>query len=199
MDLLGQTFFKSVLYLPTILSQIVSGLIWQWFYEPEEGVVNILLRGIGFRHITIAWIGDFHTAFFAVFLVSLWLGTGMTMMLYFAGLRSLPKDCIDASKIDGANFWQQLRLITIPLLRNTHIVVIALLTTNSLQTFDLIYSMTYGGPGETTMTIALKMYFEAFMGFRWGIASSYSVFISVIAFIIIVPYLRVMYKREVEF
>ena len=184
------TIYKSLFYLPICLSPIIIGIIWVWVYSPKLGIVNIFLRGIGLDALATAWLANPNTALFAVFVAWAWQQTGLNMVIFLAGLTSVPTPLVEAAKVDGANYWQTLRKVIIPMLRPAMVVVLALTAINSLKSFEVIWVMTKGGPFNNSDTLAVFMYSESFRKLKMGYGSSAAVVLFVMTLVIIVLYFR---------
>ena len=191
----GRTIIRSIFYLPGVLPLVAVGVIWGWMYNPNFGAVNEILRALGLDQLTRPWLGDFQWALPATMVTALWQGVGFPMILYLAGLQIIPKDQYEAARIDGAGPLQTFRSITLPWLRETHIVVITLAVIGSFNVFDLIYTMTYGGPGQTTQVLATWMYFNTFQYYNAGYGSALAWIIAAIALVVTIPYIRIMSRR----
>ena len=194
----GENIFKSIFYLPQTLSFVVVGVIWSWVYEPTEGIINSTLSAIGLGSLAQHWIGNTKLTIYSLILTGAWQITGYTMVLYLAGLRSISQDVIEASRIDGANNWQSFWHVVYPMLRNIRTVVIATIIINSFKVFDLVYTMTSGGPGEASNVLALFMYKEAFWKFKMSYGTAISVIQFLIILIVMVVYLSRTIKQEGE-
>ncbi len=191
----GGTFFRSIFYLPGVLPLVAVGMIWGWMYNPNFGAVNEILRAVGLEDLTRGWLGDFTTALPATLVTALWQGVGFPMVLYLAGMQIIPREQYDAAKIDGAGPMECFRSITLPWLRETHIVVVTLAVIGSFNVFDLIYTMTYGGPGQVTQVLATWMYFNTFQYNHAGYGAALAWVIAAIALVVTIPYIRLMSRR----
>ena len=184
------TLYKSLFYLPICLSPIIIGIIWVWLYNPKLGIVNIFLRAIRLEDLATAWLANPNTVLYAVFVAWAWQQTGLTMVIFLAGLTSVPTPLIEAAKVDGANYWQTLRKVIIPMLRPATVVVLALTAINALKSFEIIWVMTKGGPFNRSDTLAVFMYKESFSKYKLGYGSSAAVVLFVMTLVIIVLYFR---------
>ena len=184
------TLYKSLFYLPICLSPIIIGIIWVWLYSPKLGIVNLFLRSIGLDHIATAWLANPNTALFAVFVAWAWQQTGLNMVIFLAGLTSVPTPLVEAAKVDGANTVQTLRKVIIPMLRPATVVVLALTAISALKSFEIIWVMTMGGPFNKSDTLAVFMYSESFRKFKMGYGSSAAVILFLMTLVIIVLYFR---------
>ncbi len=184
------TLYKVLFYLPICLSQIIVGIIWNWVYNPRLGFVNILLEGLGLDHLTVAWLANPHSALLAVFIAWAWQQTGLTMVIFLAGLTGVPTPMIEAARVDGANYWQTLRNVIIPMLRPATVVVLALTAINALKSFEIIWVTTKGGPFNQSDTLAVFMYSESFRKYKMGYGSAIAVILFVMTLVVIVLYFR---------
>jgi multiple sugar transport system permease protein len=166
----GQTIFRTVYFLPTVTSGIAVALLWVWLYNYQYGLINYLLASIGLPKIS--WLGDPRFAMPAIIIMSIWRGLGYNMILFLAGLQSIPQEYYEAAKIDGANRWQSFRHVTVPLISPTTFFIVVLSLIGSFQVFEATYVMTQGGPFYSTHTIVLLIFFQAFQWFRMGYASA---------------------------
>jgi len=188
----GRTIFRVILYSPGILPLVAVGLIWGWMYNPQFGFINEALKVIGLEHLARGWLSDFDTALPATFVTAIWGGVGFPMVLYLAALQAIPNEQYEAARIDGANGFHLFRFITLPWLREAHVIVFSLAVINSFRTFDLIYTMTYGGPGRSTQVLGTWMYFQAFQYYHAGFGSALAWVIAIITLTVAIPYVRTM-------
>ena len=184
------TLYKSLFYLPIALSPIIIGIIWIWVYSPQLGIINIALKAIGQDHLAKAWLASPDTALIAVFIAWAWQQTGLNMVIFLAGLTSVPMPLIEAARVDGANYIQTLRKVIIPMLRPATVVVLALTAINALKSFEVIWVMTKGGPFNRSDTLAVFMYSESFRKYKMGYGSSAAVILFLMTLLIIVFYFR---------
>ena len=184
----GANVFKSLFYLPITISMIVIAQTWQWMYQPDWGLLNTLLKLLGVEGWKIFWLSQRGLALAAIIFAWSWQQVGLSMVIFLAGLTSLPGEMLEAAQIDGANYLQSLRRIVIPLLLPSSVVVVALAVINSLRSFDLVWVLNEGGSGSSTL--AVQMYRETFKSLRAGYGSAVSMVLFGIAAIIIVLYFR---------
>ena len=162
----GSEFFKTAYFLPFITPMIVIGMVWEWIFDPNIGLLNRLLR------VNIAWLYDVHWAMPALIIVSAWKLIGYNMIIFLAGLSNLNNNIFEAAKVDGASEWQIFTKITVPMLSPTIFFVLIITTISSFQVFDLIYVMTQGGPFDSTNVLVYEIYKNAFEYFDVGRASA---------------------------
>lgn len=169
----GQQIYQLIYYLPSILSGIVVAIIWKWLYQPLGGPLNQMLAFLGGQ--PQAWLADSRTAAWAVAVASMWAGIGNPFLLFLAGLQGIPKDVIEAARIDGASEVRVFQHIILPLLIPVIVLVSVLTFLGAMQIFNLIVAMTNGGPGYTTEVPVLRIYREAFRSLHFGYAAALSI------------------------
>lgn len=182
------SLYKSLFYFPISLSLAVIGQVWIWIYQPRWGLLNVTLRSIGLDQYARAWLARPDSALPAIIGAWSWQQIGLAMVIFLAGLTSVPTELTEAAQIDGANRRQSLRHVVIPLLRPASIVVIALAVINSLKSFDVVYVMTKGGPFHSSDTLAIFMYNECFQKYYMGYGSAAAVVLFLIALIMVALY-----------
>ncbi len=192
----GARIFKTVFYLPICLSAIVVGQIWIWIYQPDWGLLNTLVKLAGNPDFNYAWLARPDSALFAVIVAWSWQQTGLSMVIYLAGLTSIPSEMLEVCEIEGATAWQRIWRVVIPLLTPSTVVVVALSMINSLKGFDILYIMTGGGPFNSSDTLAMHMYNESFKKYLMGYGSAISVVLFLIALTIIGVYFRQLRKVD---
>lgn len=165
-------FFLSILIIPMLMTPVAVGLIWRLILHPQLGILNYLLSLIGRQGR--AWLGDSATALPTLIFVDIWHQVPFMMLILLAGLTSLPNEPFEAASIDGATEFQAFRFITLPLMRQTIAIAILLRIIVALKTYDLVYVMTKGGPGNATEIISYFIYRKAFSYMDIGQASSLS-------------------------
>lgn len=195
-SLRGRTFFRAVFYSPSVLPLVAVALIWAWIYNPHFGLVNMSLSAIGLGSLRHGWLSEFSTALPATLVTAIWHGSGFPMLLYLAGLQSIPRQQYEAAEMDGAGWFRRFFHITLPLLFETHIVVFSLTAMQSLRAFDLIYTMTYGGPGRSTHVLSTWMYFNLFQYRQAGLGSALAWIIVAVSLIVTVPYMRMVSRSR---
>jgi multiple sugar transport system permease protein len=166
----GLVIFRTMYFLPVISSSVAVAIVWRWVLNKDYGFVN---TGLELVHLPAPdWLGSMVWSMPSVIIVGVWKEIGYFMVLFLAGLQGLPKDVYEAAAIDGANKWQSLRYITLPLLSPTIFFVFIISIISAFQVFDIPYIMTEGGPGDSTTTIVLYLYRQGFQFFRMGYASA---------------------------
>lgn len=193
----GTKLFKTLFYLPMTLSFAIIGTIWMWIYNPNFGVLNTILRSIGLDTLTREWLGDERYMTGALIFVGIWRQVPYVMILYLAGLKNVPGELIEASMVDGANWFQRFRYVTLPMLAPATIVAITISIIDSLRTFDIVYVMT-NTKARAAETLATYMYTNAFGFFNFGFGSAISVIQFLITLGFILVYINNALKHEVQ-
>jgi raffinose/stachyose/melibiose transport system permease protein len=191
----GRTVFRSIFYGPAILPLVAVALIWAWLYNPHFGLINEILRSMGGKQFARGWLSNFDTALPAVLITAIWHGAGFPMLLYLAGLQSIPRSQYEAAEIDGAGPVSRFKNVTIPWLKESHVIVVTLAIIGSVRSFELIYAMTYGGPGRSTQVLATWMYFNVFQYNKAGFGSAIAWVIAGISLLVTIPYIRLMSRN----
>jgi raffinose/stachyose/melibiose transport system permease protein len=190
-DLPGRGFFRTIFFMPFVLSEVIAAIIWLSLLspDPERGFINallVLIPGVQAQN----FLGDINAVMACVFVVLTWKYFGLHMLLYMAGLQNIPREIEEAAQIDGANRWQSIRYVTIPLLRSTIQTTMYLSVLGSLTQFNLIWIMTRGGPVNSSEVMATYMYRYAFIRFQLGYGSAVALVMLAICLIFSVAYLR---------
>ncbi len=191
-------FFRSSFYIPVLISATVAGFIWKIMYNNNFGVFNHVLSALGLENMTNDWLGNPKTALIALIVTILWQGAGYYMIIYLAGLQSIPEELTEAAKIDGANSWQQFWRVTFPLLAGSITINMTLALINGMKVFDQINVMTSGGPGFATETMTYYIYKVAFAEMRQGLGTAASIILFVLILVFNQVQSRVLRSREVE-
>lgn len=166
----GKSLVKTILLLPMVATPVAIGLAWTLFYEPTIGLGNYTLALLGLP--TSKWLASNIAVIPSLALVDIWEWTPMVTLIVLAGLASLPNEPFEAAKVDGATTFQTLRYVTLPLLVPTILIAVVLRSIDAFKTFDIIYTMTAGGPGFASETLNIYAYNLGFGYFRFGAASS---------------------------
>ncbi|WP_407692783.1 carbohydrate ABC transporter permease [Rhizobium herbae] len=192
----GRSSLRIIFYLPVIIASIAVATIWKWMYDPFFGLFNGLLTSWGLSGWIMDWLGDKKIALWSVFVAHLWQSVGFSMVLFLAGLQSVSTTLIEAARIDGAGRWGVFRYVTLPALVPTITVVIVLSLINSLKAFDIVYGMTGGGPAQSTQMLAMWAYTQSMQLGVFGRGAAVSVVLLLITLVVVIPYMRWMFKRE---
>lgn len=168
----GMKALRAIVFLPTVVSYVAIAVVWQWMFNVDFGLLNVLVRAMQLPGVD--WLGDPRTALLAVMLVSAWVQVGYQMVIYLAGLQGIPSHLLEAATLDGAGAWARFRHVTFPLLRpvTTYLFVTGVIW--SFQVFTLVYVMTEGGPVHATDVLVYRIYQNAWEFRRMGYASAMS-------------------------
>ncbi len=169
-NLTGGGLYRTLFFLPPILSEIVVGLIWFWIYDGNFGIFNALLSRMGLGAWTRPWLADPRTALTAVAIIHMWKGFGWGFVMFLAGLQTIPEELYEAARVDGANAWERFWRITIPLLLPVCVVVSILTILGTMQIFGLIIATTNGGPGYHTEVPITRIFSSMLGSSRFGYA-----------------------------
>jgi len=170
----GIAFFRTAAFFPYITSIVAIAVVWNLLFSPDYGPINQILRFIGFENPP-GWLTSSEWAMPAVVIVSTWRDMGYYMILFLAGLQTVPRELHEAARVDGANVFQRFFNVTLPCLRPTMFFVTVMLTINSFKIFDLILVMTNGGPGQSTLVLSQFIYKKGFEESQFGYASAAAV------------------------
>ena len=184
----GKPILRLIFYTPAVLPLVSIASIWGWLYNPQYGAVNEFLRLVGLDSLAQPWLGQDSTALAAIMVPAIWLRAGFPMLLYLAALQGIPEEIYEAATVDGATRWQQFWYMTMPSLKPAHYIVLALSLIDSFKVFDMIYAMTYGGPGTATQVMGTWMYANVFQYYQAGYGTAIAVTITVIAIGVSIPY-----------
>ena len=190
--------FRTMFYLPVITPLVIASIIWKWVYNGDYGLLNYYLLKIHLIDEPLLWLADKNLAMPSVIITSVWKSVGFAMVVYLAGLQSIPEDYYDAAKIDGATGWRRLRDITIPLLSSTTLFLFVISMLGSFQVFTQIFIMTNGGPLGKTRTIVWYIYTTAFKDFNMGYAAAMA--FALFAMMLVFTLLQFRFlRREIEY
>ncbi|MFI1990744.1 carbohydrate ABC transporter permease [Actinoplanes sp. NPDC020271] len=188
-------FFRTVAFFPYIASIVAVAQVWNMLFSPGYGPINAVLRAVGVDNPP-GWTTSADWSMPAVIVVGTWREMGYFMLIFLAGLQTVPGELYEAARVDGANAWQRFRAVTLPCLRPTTFFVVVLLTINSFKVLDLILVMTNGGPGQSTLVLAQYVYRKGFEENQFGYASAVSVVLFLLCFLVTVVQFAVNRRRE---
>lgn len=193
----GRSLYSAVFYIPVTLSySIIAMTFSDRLYQPNSGLFNTVLKMVGLRGVN--WLGDPTIALFAIIIANIFQWMGASMVFYIAGLTSISEEYFEAAQIDGAGFWRTLRSIVMPLLRPTHATVIILGIIGSVNTFDLVWLLTQGGPGTSTNFLATYLYRNTISQFKAGYGSAIGVVMILLALGLSVLQNKIYERSKVE-
>lgn len=169
-------------FLPVIVSTPVAAMAWLWLFDVDYGLINRTLLDLGLVARPVPWLNSPFYSRWSMVIVNVWLGTGLSAMLFLAALQGVPKELYEAAKLDGANLWRQFLAVTLPHIRPTLVVVMIIKLIGSFKTFDQIFIMTGGGPLYRSETILIYLYRQGFEYFDFGFAAAVGiVFLAIVA------------------
>jgi raffinose/stachyose/melibiose transport system permease protein len=188
--------FRSLFFAPMMLSMVVVGLLWSFIFDGDYGLLNEMLRLLGLNSCTRAWMSEPDFALLGICITSGWKYAGFFMIMFYAGLQRIPPQLVESARLDGANDWQILRKIKLPLLREVFIVSFLLCATGAFKLFDLVYVLTSGGPYHKTEVISTWLVRNAFDRFNMGYGSAIAVILTVFVFAVTFIYLSITRKKN---
>ncbi|MFD9395329.1 carbohydrate ABC transporter permease [Streptomyces sp. NPDC060000] len=194
----GRAVYRMLFFAPYILSEAITGVLFSMIFAPDDGLADHVLGAIGLDGVGGQWFADPSTVMATLFLVMTWKYFGFHMMLYLAGLQSVPAELTEAALIDGAGPWQRFRHVTLPLLAPTLRISVFLSVIGSIQLFDLVWVVTAGGPDHHSETMAVTMFQYGFKRYQVGYASAISVAMFGISLVFALAYQRFVLRRDLQ-
>lgn len=193
----GKSFFRTIYYLPAVLSLIVIGIMFNSIFKMDSGVFNQLLSRLGLENLRNDWLGNDKTAMGCIIFMQVWKWSGFAMAIFLTGLQGISETYYEAAIIDGANKWQQFKSITLPLLAPAFTVVITMNTIGGFKVFEQVYVLTGGGPGNATQVLSTYIY-KAFSKGTLGRSTAMGLLMFVLIAIIALVANGVSRKKEIE-
>ena len=194
----GRAIYRTLLYIPVITPLVVTSIIWKWVYQGDYGLLNYYLLKLGLISQKVLWLANPDLALPSVAIMCIWAGVGGQMVIYLAGLQSIPEELYDAARVDGANAFRRLVHVTIPLLAPTTFFLLVTSIIGTFQIFTQIYIMTSGGPLNRTTTIGYYLYEKGFRHLDMGYATAIS--FALFGMIFIFTMIQMKYTRgEIEY
>ncbi len=190
------SLYRNILFLPALMSLTAVGLLWQFVYTPNIGLLNALLGSVGLEHLQLAWLGDKNTAIFAIIGMSQWQFTGYVTILMIVAIQKVPEEYTEAAIIDGASTLQRSLFITIPSVKEQLLVCSIITIIGAFKLFTEVYVTTAGGPGNSTQVLGTYLYHQAFLYDDLGMAATVGMVILVITFSISIFQLRIAKSGE---
>lgn len=189
-----QTFFRSVIFFPVLVSAVAVGITFSALMQPSDGLINLSLEAVGLPQPY--WLGDPDLAIYSVALIDVWKGLGIATLIFIAGITSIPTEYFDAAALDGGA-WVRFRHVILPLSRNATFTVILLSFIGGLRTFDIIWTTTRGGPGFASDVLTSVIYKQYQAGF-YGLSSAGNVVLFILIMLIVYPMMRFFNRMELE-
>lgn len=174
----GNAFYRFMYQIPTIIPVVAGILVWKWMYNPDHGLLNELLAKVGIG--PFGWLNDLKMTKLAIVLPSLFTGSGISLLLYYSAIRSVPTEILEAAKIDGAGPWKRILTMIMPNIKFIIIIQFVAFMSGVLLAFDNIYIMTQGGPANSTLVVSMLVVNSAFQQSRFGISGAMSLFMFVL-------------------
>lgn len=193
--ILGQSLLRSIVFFPVLVSTVGVGILFKEMMHPTEGILNLMLDGVGLSKI--GFLTDPSLALLSVAAVDVWRGVGLATLIFIAGLATIGQEYYEAARIDGATRWQQFWRVTVPLVRPATTTVIILSLIGGLRLFDLIWAMTGGGPGFSSDVLASVIYKQYQAGF-WGLSTAGNVILFLMIALIVAPLAYWLNKRAID-
>ncbi|MBW8003015.1 MAG: sugar ABC transporter permease [Planctomycetes bacterium] len=191
----GQKTIKLLLFLPYALSGVVISIMWSYMYR-LDGAINGILKIIGFVENIKPWLQVVPANTFAMIITNGWRMTGTNMVLFSIGMQAIPDEPIEAAYIEGSSNWQIMTRVIIPMMASTTAVVVIMAIINGFNVFDIVWVMTEGGPYRSSATLAVNMYRESFVIFKFGRGAANAVTLSLLVFVAAIFYMRVIFKKS---
>lgn len=190
----GIRLAKSLFFFPFVISQVVVGLVFSWFFNAEFGLLNAMLEGLGLEPVSL--LEDERWATFAIIVAGLWPQTAYCMILYLTGLTAINPELIEAARMDGAKGWRLLWNVVLPQLRPATFIAVVVCVVGALRSFDLVSIMTLGGPYNSSTVLAYYMYEQTFLSFRYGYGAAIAAVLFLVMNVYIAFFLWHMLKNE---
>ena len=190
------TLSKALVFSPAIIASIIVGIIWGYILDPSAGLINNFFHSIGLDVLCQTWIGDKRWGIISISKVYVWQQCGFIATIYLAGLGSIPGTILEAAKIDGAGFCQQIFQVIIPMLKRTFISVGVLVITGSLKVFEIVQQLTNGGPAHSSETLVTYSYSLTFGSREYGYGMTLATLTFLISFVIMMLYLSATRDKE---
>lgn len=182
--------FRNILFMPAVLAITVVGITFQLIYSPNSGLLNQVLNAVGLQSLTQAWLGEETTAIYSIIAVSQWQWVGYDMILFVVAIQAIPEEMYEAASIDGATFWQKFWSITVPMVKETILVLATITVIGGFKVFDIIWVMTAGGPNNSSQTLGSYLYRVGFRNDEMGYASALATLLFFITLVLTVIQLR---------
>ena len=189
--------YKTVFFAPNTIGGIVVGLMWSFMLDPTTGFINTLLRTIGLDFMALQWIGGMTLTPYSIAVIGNWTGAGFAMVIWLAGLKSIPKELYESAEIDGANKRHQMFYITAPMVKQQFIVIFVFAFNGGLRVFETVYVLTGGGPNHASQTMVSYMFTTTFISRLYGYGMAVAVLQFIIAITFSLIFLRLT-RKEVD-
>lgn len=185
-----------LILVPWAVPYVANGLLWEWIYNSDYGVLNGLLVALGFTEKYLTWLSHPSRALYALVNAYVWKEVPLATILFLTSLQAIPQDLYSAAKVDQANAWNRFWRITLPGTRLAFLLVLVYESIVSIKTFDLVYVLTEGGPGDATALVSWYTYVETFRNLQFGYGASISYLIAIATFILAIGYIKILYRPQ---
>jgi multiple sugar transport system permease protein len=192
----GQGVVRALTLIPWVIPGIVAAMAWAWMFHTDFGIINYALKSLGIIAEPIGWLTHPRTVLPALVAVNVWKMFPFVAIMVLAGLQAIPASLYEAARVDGANFWQEVRFITLPQLRPILVVITLLLLIAGVNSITIIYGTTRGGPADRSLITSIQIFVESFEQFRFNRGSALSVMFFAVSTIFIVAYIWISDRRE---
>jgi multiple sugar transport system permease protein len=186
--------YRSIFFMPVVTTLVAVAIVWRYLYHPQYGLLNWVLGTVGIP--AVDWLGDAHWAMFAIVVMSVWKNFGYNMLIFVAGLQSIPEELYEAAHLDGAGGWARFRHVTLPSLGPTFLFVGVMTMIGNFQLFAEPYVMTQGGPMGATRTVVMLMYEEGFRWWRMGMGAAIAFLLFVLMLLATMIQMRLQRERR---
>ena len=193
----GVSIYRTILYIPSILSFVIIGIMFTSILIYNNGILNAILEAMGLEFLKQKWLSDLNVVWKSIIAVDAWRGIGYVMTIFLTGLSAIPKSYYEAAQIDGANFWQRLRFVTLPMLTGSIMINLVFGITYGLKVFDIVYVLTNGGPGHATEVVTTYA-FQLYNTGKYAMSSSMNTILLVITAVAGIFVVRTLGKQEVQ-
>lgn len=194
----GKVFYRTALFTPVIMSFVVVSILWNRMLNTNNGMVNIILENIGLGFLQQNWLGDIQTAMISIIIVDIWKWYGFHMVIFLAGLQTIPGELYEAAMVDGASRFRQFWMITLPLLKPVTMINVTLSLMGAFNVFDIPFIMTSGGPAKATLVAALHIYIDGFKFYKFGYSAALSIALLVLVAFIAGIQMKIMSKDNTQ-
>ncbi len=194
-EFVGRNLVRMIALLPWAIPGVVNGIMWKWILNPSYGALNGLLFQMGIIDKYVIWLGTPAGALIMCVLADVWKETPFIMLLILAALQTIPKDLYEAATVDGANVFESFKHITLPLIKPTLFVSLTLRTIWALKSFDLIYTLTAGGPSSGTTVVGYYTYMKTFVTLNLGRGSAVADIMTAVGAVLVILYQRALYEE----
>ena len=193
----GKGIVITLAMMPMIITPVAVGLFWRMMLNTEWGIINYYVQKLGFD--SVVWLGTPRNAFITVIFVEIWWGISFVILVLLGGLSNLPIEPFEAAEVDGATAWQKFVYVTLPMMKSVILVIATIRTIDAFRAFDLIYTLTKGGPADATRIFSVQIYYTAFERAEFGLGAAASMFLFVIVMIVSIGLIKELVPNKKDF